>query len=118
MTVQSDLLTSFCNCYDLKPHATNIFQDIVNSLGAYVQSLFINPHTMGQVGAGEFSFILFIFLSFNYILYFLFKILITILLYQTIENSPEKMTYEVFLLIFFSIYFDKEALMNNSMPDS
>ncbi|XP_058791911.1 protein MON2 homolog isoform X3 [Phymastichus coffea] len=44
MTVQADLLTSFCNCYDLKPHATNIFQDIVNSLGAYVHSLFVNPH--------------------------------------------------------------------------
>ncbi|XP_014213732.1 protein MON2 homolog isoform X2 [Copidosoma floridanum] len=42
MTVQADLLTSFCNCYDLKPHATNIFQDIVNNLGAYVQSLFLN----------------------------------------------------------------------------
>ncbi|XP_014237162.1 protein MON2 homolog isoform X1 [Trichogramma pretiosum] len=44
MTVQANLLTSFCNCYDLKPHATNIFQDIVNSLGAYIHSLFVNPN--------------------------------------------------------------------------
>ncbi|XP_066996963.1 protein MON2 homolog isoform X2 [Anabrus simplex] len=48
MTVQPELLKSFCECYDLKPHATNIFQDIVNSLGAYVQSLFVNPQLMGQ----------------------------------------------------------------------
>lgn len=48
MTVQPDLLKSFCECYDLKTHATNIFQDIVNSLGAYVQSLFVNSQLMGQ----------------------------------------------------------------------
>ncbi|XP_034257035.1 protein MON2 homolog [Thrips palmi] len=48
MTVLPDLLKSFCECYDLKPHSTNIFQDIVNSLGAYVQSLFVNPQLMGQ----------------------------------------------------------------------
>lgn len=53
MTVQSDLLTSFCNCYDLKPHATNIFQDIVNSLGAYVHSLFVNPHMIGSSSMGS-----------------------------------------------------------------
>ncbi|XP_047354852.1 protein MON2 homolog isoform X2 [Vespa velutina] len=50
MTVQADLLTNFCECYDLKPHATNIFQDIVNSLGAYVHSLFVNPQMIGQTG--------------------------------------------------------------------
>jgi len=50
MTVQADLLTNFCECYDLKPHATNIFQDIVNSLGAYVHSLFVNPQMMSQAG--------------------------------------------------------------------
>lgn len=43
MTVQPELLNSFCRCYDLKKHTTNIFQDIVNSLGTYVQSLFISP---------------------------------------------------------------------------
>ncbi|GJQ68018.1 hypothetical protein Trydic_g10661 [Trypoxylus dichotomus] len=43
MTVQPELLNSFCECYDLKKHTTSIFQDIVNSLGAYVQSLFITP---------------------------------------------------------------------------
>ncbi|XP_039310634.1 protein MON2 homolog isoform X8 [Solenopsis invicta] len=51
MTVQADLLTNFCECYDLKPHATNIFQDIVNSLGAYVHSLFVNPQMMSQTAA-------------------------------------------------------------------
>lgn len=40
MTFQPDLLVSFCRCYDLKDHSTKIFQDIINSLGAYVQSLF------------------------------------------------------------------------------
>lgn len=43
MTIQPELLNSFCECYDLKKHTTSIFQDIVNSLGAYVQSLFITP---------------------------------------------------------------------------
>lgn len=38
MTVQPELLASFCRCYDLKDHATNIFQDIIISLGAFVQS--------------------------------------------------------------------------------
>ncbi|XP_013148970.1 PREDICTED: protein MON2 homolog isoform X1 [Papilio polytes] len=41
MTIQPHLLKAFCECYDMKPHATNIFQDIVNALGAYVQSLFV-----------------------------------------------------------------------------
>lgn len=44
MTVQPELIVSFCQCYDLKDHATNIFQDIINSLGAYVQSLFAPTH--------------------------------------------------------------------------
>nr|XP_022914726.1 protein MON2 homolog isoform X1 [Onthophagus taurus] len=43
MTVQPELLNSFCECYDIKKHTTSIFQDIVNSLGAYVQSLFVAP---------------------------------------------------------------------------
>lgn len=42
MTIQPELLVSFCRCYDIKDHATNIFQDITNSLGAYVQSLFVS----------------------------------------------------------------------------
>lgn len=50
LVVQPELLNSFCECYDLKTHTTNIFQDIVNSLGAYVQSLFVNPQLMGQSG--------------------------------------------------------------------
>lgn len=47
MTVQPDLLVSFCRCYDLKDHSTKIFQDIINSLGAYVQSLFASQQMMG-----------------------------------------------------------------------
>ncbi|XP_037071265.1 protein MON2 homolog [Pollicipes pollicipes] len=41
LSVQEDILTSFCSSYDMKPHSTKIVQDIVNSLGAYVQSLFV-----------------------------------------------------------------------------
>lgn len=48
MTVQPDLLTSFCRCYDMKDHATNIFQDIINSLGAFVQSLFVSNQSLGM----------------------------------------------------------------------
>lgn len=48
MTVQPDLLVSFCRCYDLKDHSTKIFQDIINSLGAYVQSLFASSQMIGS----------------------------------------------------------------------
>lgn len=41
LCVSSQLVHDLCQSYDLQPHATNIFQDIVNSLGAYVQSLFV-----------------------------------------------------------------------------
>lgn len=50
MTIQPELLVSFCQCYDLKDHATNIFQDIINSLGAYVQSLFAPTHANNMNG--------------------------------------------------------------------
>jgi hypothetical protein len=54
MTIQPDLLVSFCRCYDLKDHATNIFQDIINSLGTYVQSLFMASQMMNNaVGANQ-----------------------------------------------------------------
>ncbi|KAK7080738.1 Endocytosis and vacuole integrity protein [Halocaridina rubra] len=45
LAVQPNLLQSFCTNYDMKPHATKIFQDIVNSMGAFVQSLFISPQS-------------------------------------------------------------------------
>lgn len=48
MTVQPELLISFCQCYDLKDHSTKIFQDIINSLGAYVQSLFATQQLIGN----------------------------------------------------------------------
>ncbi|XP_049881621.1 protein MON2 homolog isoform X2 [Pectinophora gossypiella] len=51
MTIQPHLLKSFCECYDMKPHATNIFQDVVNALGAYVQSLFVASQVNTPAGA-------------------------------------------------------------------
>jgi len=33
LVTQPRLLTEFCRCYDCQPHATNIFQDMINSLG-------------------------------------------------------------------------------------
>ncbi|XP_026318192.1 protein MON2 homolog isoform X2 [Hyposmocoma kahamanoa] len=50
MSIQPDLLKAFCSCYDMKPHATNIFQDIVNALGAYVQSLFVATQVNTPLG--------------------------------------------------------------------
>lgn len=40
IVVQPMLIVSFCECYDMKDHSTNILQDIVNSLGSYVQHSF------------------------------------------------------------------------------
>ncbi|XP_026734031.1 protein MON2 homolog isoform X2 [Trichoplusia ni] len=51
MTIQPNLLKAFCECYDMKPHATNIFQDIVNALGAYVQSLFVASNVNTAAGS-------------------------------------------------------------------
>ncbi|KAJ0171046.1 hypothetical protein K1T71_013245 [Dendrolimus kikuchii] len=51
MTIQPNLLKAFCECYDMKPHATNIFQDIVNALGAYVQSLFVAANVNTPAGS-------------------------------------------------------------------
>ncbi|KAI9558503.1 hypothetical protein GHT06_015291 [Daphnia sinensis] len=41
LLAQPLLVKSFCQSYDMKPHATNIFQDTVNSLAACIQSLFV-----------------------------------------------------------------------------
>lgn len=51
----TDLLKAFCECYDMKPHATNIFQDIVNALGAYVQSLFVASQVNTPAGKLDLS---------------------------------------------------------------
>lgn len=53
MTIQPELLNSFCLCYDLNQHTTSIFQDIVNSLGAYVQSLYVNCQNQIQPANGQ-----------------------------------------------------------------
>ena len=41
LLAQPMLVKSFCQSYDMKPHATNIFKDTVNSLAACIQSLFV-----------------------------------------------------------------------------
>ncbi|KAJ8245507.1 hypothetical protein GJAV_G00271460 [Gymnothorax javanicus] len=45
LCVQPHLLRSFCQSYDMKPHSTKVFRDIVNALGSFIQSLFIAPST-------------------------------------------------------------------------
>ncbi|KAJ8394001.1 hypothetical protein AAFF_G00055340 [Aldrovandia affinis] len=45
LCVQPHLLRSFCQSYDMKPHSTKVFRDIVNALGSFVQSLFIVPNS-------------------------------------------------------------------------
>ena len=37
------LFRCFCQSYDMKPHSTKIFANIVNALGSFIQSLFVNP---------------------------------------------------------------------------
>ncbi|KAL8578582.1 hypothetical protein ACOMHN_015038 [Nucella lapillus] len=43
LSVQPELVRSFCESYDMKQHSTKIFRDIVNALGAFIQSQFMNP---------------------------------------------------------------------------
>ncbi|KAF2347627.1 Guanine nucleotide exchange factor N-terminal, partial [Trinorchestia longiramus] len=53
LTTQPHLLLQFTRHYDCRPHSTNIFQDIVNSLGAFVQSLFLaGGSSAGSSSAG------------------------------------------------------------------
>ncbi|XP_043944224.1 protein MON2 homolog [Protopterus annectens] len=44
LCVQPQLLRCFCQSYDMKPHSTKVFRDIVNALGSFIQSLFIVPN--------------------------------------------------------------------------
>ncbi|XP_060551977.1 protein MON2 homolog isoform X2 [Ruditapes philippinarum] len=41
--VQAELVKSFCLSYDMKPHSTKIFRDMINGIGAFIQSQFMNP---------------------------------------------------------------------------
>uniref|UniRef100_A0A0L8I109 Mon2/Sec7/BIG1-like HUS domain-containing protein n=1 Tax=Octopus bimaculoides TaxID=37653 RepID=A0A0L8I109_OCTBM len=41
LTVQPGLLRSFCESYDMKPHSTKIFRDLVNAIGSFIQSMFL-----------------------------------------------------------------------------
>ncbi|CAH1783969.1 unnamed protein product [Owenia fusiformis] len=43
LVIQPHLVRSFCESYDMKQHSTKIFRDIVNAVGALIQSLFMNP---------------------------------------------------------------------------
>uniref|UniRef100_A0A8C9T1Y4 Protein MON2 homolog n=1 Tax=Scleropages formosus TaxID=113540 RepID=A0A8C9T1Y4_SCLFO len=43
LCAQPHLLRSFCQSYDMKPHSTKVFRDIVNALGSFIQSLFVTP---------------------------------------------------------------------------
>ncbi|KAJ8269820.1 hypothetical protein COCON_G00124270 [Conger conger] len=60
LCVQPHLLRSFCQSYDMKPHSTKVFRDIVNALGSFIQSLFITQSTTpanapagGSVSGGQ-----------------------------------------------------------------
>uniref|UniRef100_T1D1X0 Protein MON2 homolog n=1 Tax=Cupiennius salei TaxID=6928 RepID=T1D1X0_CUPSA len=44
-----ELLRSFCEAYDMKPHSTKIFKDIVNALSSYVQSVFLASNSGNPV---------------------------------------------------------------------
>ncbi|KAK3593006.1 hypothetical protein CHS0354_005360 [Potamilus streckersoni] len=52
LSVQPDLIRSFCMSYDMKPHSTKVFRDMVNGVGAFTQSQFVNvpggPATQGK----------------------------------------------------------------------
>lgn len=43
LCVHPELIRSFCLSYDMKPHSTKIFRDMVNGIGAFIQSQFMNP---------------------------------------------------------------------------
>ncbi|GFU23215.1 protein MON2 homolog [Nephila pilipes] len=55
MCIQPELLKSFCQSYDMKPHSTKIFKDIVNALGSYVQSMFLASNTNNPVLSASLS---------------------------------------------------------------
>ncbi|KAK7101826.1 protein MON2 homolog [Littorina saxatilis] len=42
LSVQPELIKNFCESYDMKQHSTKVFRDIVNALGAFIQSQFMN----------------------------------------------------------------------------
>ncbi|XP_046370442.2 protein MON2 homolog isoform X2 [Haliotis rufescens] len=42
LCTQHVLIKCFCESYDMKPHSTKIFRDIVNAVGAFIQSQFMS----------------------------------------------------------------------------
>ena len=41
--VQPELLSFICSTFDMNEHSTKVFQDMINSLGAYVQNVMMTP---------------------------------------------------------------------------
>uniref|UniRef100_S4RGZ0 Protein MON2 homolog n=1 Tax=Petromyzon marinus TaxID=7757 RepID=S4RGZ0_PETMA len=52
LCIQPRLLRCFCQSYDMKEHSTKVFRDIINALGSFIQSLFINS-TSGGASSGS-----------------------------------------------------------------
>lgn len=53
--VQPELLSFICSTFDMNEHSTKVFQDMINSLGAYVQNVMMTPGPPegdGQQGGG------------------------------------------------------------------
>ena len=53
--VQPELLSFICSTFDMNEHSTKVFQDMINSLGAYVQNVMMTPGPAegdGQQGGG------------------------------------------------------------------
>ena len=53
LSTQPTLIRSFCESYDMKPHSTKIFRDIVNGLGSYIQSQFMSTSTSQSSQSGN-----------------------------------------------------------------
>nr|CAB3263902.1 protein MON2 homolog [Phallusia mammillata] len=45
LCAQPKLLKSFCVSYDMQPHSTKIFHNLVSSLGSFIQNIFIQAQT-------------------------------------------------------------------------
>ena len=54
IAVQPNLLTFICAEFDMAEHSTNVFKDIINSLGAFVQNIMLAspPNDPNHEGGG------------------------------------------------------------------
>ena len=55
IVIQPDILTFVCSEFDMSGHSTNVFQDIINSLGAFVQNVMLAspPSDIGGDASGS-----------------------------------------------------------------